>query len=99
MNEQDHDRLVRVEEQLKRLTSDYVSEKDTRKRVNDGIDRDLREIRKAHEEGLGDLKALLDAKIEAVRTARTSWFERVFWIFAGAVVSAVVSITVSRMGE
>ncbi len=99
MTEHDHDRLVRLEEQIKRLTSDFESEKGTRKRINDGIDRDLRSQREKQQDALEDMKVVLDAKIEAVKNARTSWFERVFWIVAGALVSAIVSITVSRMGE
>ena len=37
-------KVVQIEEQLARLVSDAESEKDTRRRVNDGISNQLREI-------------------------------------------------------
>ncbi len=99
MSEQDHDRLVRAEMAIARLQSDAASEKATRSRSNERLHADIERFRSEAFEAREDLKVLLDAKIDAVRKERTSWFERVFWIVAGALVSAIVSITVSRMGE
>ncbi len=99
MNDEDHDRLVRSEMAIARLQSDAASEKATRSRSNERLHADIERFRNEAFEAREDLKVLLDAKIDAVRKEKTSWFERVFWIFAGAVVSAVVSITISRMGE
>ncbi len=104
------ERVSILEERARRLESDAHSEKATRSRSNERIHDDIarqskeleKEIARTRElvdERVGDLKVLMDAKLEKVRSERTSWFERIFWIFAGAVVSAVVSITISRMGE
>lgn len=37
-------KVVQIEEQLARLVSDAESEKDTRRRVNEGLSKQLREI-------------------------------------------------------